>query len=535
MSTLEEENENVWGDNEFRWGRRGRIATKNPYIQYYESFTYDGVEYFLYDSVYFSSECQQGTHIGKIVKMYETPRLKKMVKVVWYFRPMEVQRWLRGVCYLHNELFLASGEGIGLSNFNPVETICGKCNVVCTSEDERNPKTSVEELKMANYVFYRTFDVEKCRLSDKFPYKIAGVEVSNFFNPKSARNPEVRGETNSFTKCERKNFSNIVLGLRASSFDTCHLKKRKLQDLEDYRKMAMEADEKKCIVPAVAVEKKCIEPTEADEKKCIEPTEADEKKCIEPVEADEKKCIEPAEAEEKKCIEPMEADEKKCIDPAEADEKKCIEPDSKSMMLKKRPKLDTSEWFKKLPLEDRIQQAHEAGSLILLENLCHSFTSSEVEGIVWDAFNIKVSAKMIQWRAFSSPHNGQALVIFNSKDEAEFAISELKTRCLIIGGVRLVVGSRPSLKEPGNSHPSKYFGHINIDSMNRKHSMDMKNAVSTSHHSQPNTIAFDMAMEWRAHQKKCELCWDALYKLHAEEIDNLKASLKGSAFLPKNN
>ncbi|KAI3775035.1 hypothetical protein L1987_49603 [Smallanthus sonchifolius] len=412
MSTLgEEENENVSGDIEFRWGRKGRVGAKNPNIQYYESFTYDGVEYFLYDSVYLWCGDQQVPYVAKIVEMYETPRLKKMMKVVWYFRPAE-------------------------------DTIYGKCNVVCTSKDERNPKASMEELKMSDYVFYRTFDVETYRLSEKFPDKIAGVEAGHYFNPKPKGKPEVAGKSNSPSKCETDNTSN------PASSDTYHSKKRKLQDFE-------------------------------------------------------------------------------------VDKKSSIEADSQSITVKKQPKLDTSEWLKKLPWEDRIQKAHQAGSLVLLENLYHSFTSSEVEDIVLDAFNIKVSAKMIPWSAYSSPHNGQALVIFNSKDEADFAISELKTRCLIIGGARLVVGSRPSLKEPGNHHPSTYYGHIAIDAVKRKQLMDMKNAVSTAHHAQPNTIAFDMAMEWRARQKKWELIWDALYKKQAEEIASLKARLKGPALLGK--
>ncbi|KAK9078281.1 hypothetical protein SSX86_002338 [Deinandra increscens subsp. villosa] len=459
MSTREEENENLSGNIEFKWGQKGRHGAKNPKFQYYESFTYDGVDYFLYDSVYVWCEGQRKPYIAKIVEIYETPRLKKMVKLVWYFRPAEIQNWLRGVHHLNNEIFLASGEGNGVSNFNPLETICGKCNVVCTSKDERNPQASMEELKMSHHVFYRTFDVEKCRLSENFLDKIAGVlvivisvsafAVGHFFNPKPKGGPEVAGKSNSSSKCETKSTSPTVLKSRASP-DTYHSKKRKPQDFE-------------------------------------------------------------------------------------VDKQKIIEADSKSIMIEKKPKLDKSEWFKELPWEDRMQKAHETGSLVLLENLYHSLTSSEVEDIVLKAFKKKVSAKMIQCNAFSSPYNGQALVIFNSKDEADFAISELETRCLIIRGLRLVVGSRPSLKEPGKYQPSKYFGHITTDAVKRKQLMDMENAVSTSHHAQPNTITFDMAMEWRARQKMWELCWDALYEQQAEEIANLIEPLKVLASPSKKN
>nr|GFB78405.1 protein anti-silencing 1 [Tanacetum cinerariifolium] len=41
----------------------------------------------------------------------------------------------------------------------PVESIAGPCNVVCVSKDCRNPQPSDEELKAADFVFYRTFSV----------------------------------------------------------------------------------------------------------------------------------------------------------------------------------------------------------------------------------------------------------------------------------------------------------------------------------------------------------------------------------------
>ncbi|XP_024980346.1 protein ANTI-SILENCING 1-like [Cynara cardunculus var. scolymus] len=474
MSHFTEGNTNVAEEIAFSWGRKERLGGKKLDRQYYGSFTYDGVEYFLYDSVYLWCEGQQEPHIGKLVEIYETHHLDKKVKVVWYFRPSEVQQWLRGTRALSNELFLGSGVGQGLFNINALETISGKCNVVCKSKDKRNPQASIEELKMSDFIFYRTFDVGNCILSERFPDKIAGVEVGHFFNqrkymetgtpPKPKGNSKVAGISNSSSQFEtyndsavakehfeRDNFTNKK-GFRypaatvsrpacssSSASDSYHLKKRKLQDLE-------------------------------------------------------------------------------------VDEGKIIEADSLSIKPKKRSKLDSSEWFKKQPWEERMKKAQETGSLVLLENLDPSLTSIEVEDIVLYAFNKKASAKMIQCNAFSSPHNGQALVIFKSKDEADFAISMLKTRCLMIGDVRSVVGSRPSLKNP--AHPSKYFGHITINNLKQMQQAGMRHAVSTSHYSQPNTIAFEMAMEWCALDMKFKLCWDALYQLQAKEIGNIKTHLK---------
>lgn len=61
------------------------------------------------------------------------------------------------------------------------EAIAGKCSVICTSADSRNPQPSVKELQMADYVFYRIFDVKSCTISDKFDDKVGGLEGKLFF------------------------------------------------------------------------------------------------------------------------------------------------------------------------------------------------------------------------------------------------------------------------------------------------------------------------------------------------------------------
>ncbi|PWA70028.1 hypothetical protein CTI12_AA291490 [Artemisia annua] len=472
MAPLDKSNPAVPGDIKFKWGQKGRRCGKDPRMHYYGSFTYDDVEYSLYDSVYMWSEDQPSPNIGKIVKIYETPLQKKMVKIVWYFRPAEVKTWLKGTHFLQNELFLASGEGRGLSNVNVLESISGKCNVVCTSKDERNPQATVEELEMSDYVFYRTFDVKECKLSKIFPDKIAGVEVGNYFNPKpmgSTKVTAVKDENSLSGELKVRTFWRFPAkdagrrpGSSSSASDSYPIKKRDVYPIK----------------------------------------------------------------------------KRKLRDVMAADERNHTEAQSKVEEHSKRPKVVPSEWFKKFPWEERItgsewfnqppwkermQKAKEIGSVVLLENLFPSFTSSEVEDIVLDAFNIKASAKMIQQTADSRPDNGQALVIFNSKEEADFALSELRTKCLMIGGQRPrpIFGSRPSLKEPDNNQP-KYFGHLAID---RRQWVNSKNVGSASHYAQPNTITFEMAMEWQALQKESELSWDALFEQHAKEMDDLKALL----------
>ncbi|KAI3445238.1 hypothetical protein Pfo_001903, partial [Paulownia fortunei] len=139
-------------DLQFCWGiRKGAMKL-------YESFTLDGIEYSLYDCV------------------YVTESHEKKVEVVWFFRPVEVAHWLGDIKPLQREIFLACGHGKGLSNVDPLEVISGKCNVVCSSKHKRNPQPTEEELRMADYVFYHTFDVGKYIISEKFPSSIGGIE-----------------------------------------------------------------------------------------------------------------------------------------------------------------------------------------------------------------------------------------------------------------------------------------------------------------------------------------------------------------------
>ncbi|KAJ8543754.1 hypothetical protein K7X08_025372 [Anisodus acutangulus] len=170
-STVLENDEEVG----FVWGRKRGIGGKRKEVQFYESFTYDGVEYALYDYVYMHKEGEL-PYIGMIIKMWENPDKSRKIKIHWFFRPSEILYHLKDVKVADNELFLASGEGTGLANVNPLEAIAGKCNVVCISEDNRNLQPSDEEVKMADYVFYRAFDVGNCTILDKMDDKVGGLD-----------------------------------------------------------------------------------------------------------------------------------------------------------------------------------------------------------------------------------------------------------------------------------------------------------------------------------------------------------------------
>lgn len=103
---------------EFKWGKKRGIGGKKRDVQFYESFTYDGVEYTLYDCVYLYKENEPEPYIGKLIKIWENADKSKKVKVLWFFRPCEILNFLGDDQPPENELFLASGEGVGLANVN---------------------------------------------------------------------------------------------------------------------------------------------------------------------------------------------------------------------------------------------------------------------------------------------------------------------------------------------------------------------------------------------------------------------------------
>jgi hypothetical protein len=104
----------------FKWGTKRGVGRLNKEIQFYESFTYDGVKYCLHDCVCFYREGDSGTNIGKLVQIFETAAHERMVRAVWFFCPKDIRNFLGDYKPNRNELFLASGKGKGLSNVNLV-------------------------------------------------------------------------------------------------------------------------------------------------------------------------------------------------------------------------------------------------------------------------------------------------------------------------------------------------------------------------------------------------------------------------------
>ncbi|KAI4337462.1 hypothetical protein L6164_015877 [Bauhinia variegata] len=715
---------------EFKWGKRKGIGGKKKDVQFYKSFTYDGVEYDLYDSVYLYNEGEPEPYIGKLIKIWENADKSKKVKVLWFFRPCEILNFLGTNETCDNELFLAAGAGTGLANVNPLEAICGKCNVICISKDSRNRPPSDEEVETAEFVFSRFFDVGHRRILDKIDYdEIAGTEVKFLFNKLDSEKPaevvklgldkkeinalesnEVVAPPSGQEKKEHvvekadDHFADVLAsenadlelslskqnsflgakptlgvgveevlesndglqnllggkteqqakvkrsGVSKPSFikekpsrgqldaSTTRLELRETTKSHegnissDQTKMSkvdskggkhhvgadhvgqlkVERDVKSTKKNGVAESKLskeaklgdssdisndkdnnngkkrriiCDNNEDDDDKnmKTLAPCIISSKdKCGMDVKSTmnkdgmmESKLSKKAKLgnshkistekdnnneksprlicdnnEDDKTLAPR-VNFKRGKDSCDVEQgpSKKLKHDKKPILadgkfskesptaspsaerkldcgvteVTRRHDVDRSKWFR-IPWEERMKNAHDQGRLVLFQNLSPSMTSKEVEDIVWHGFKESCTAKMMQATAFSSPHSGQAFVIFKTKAGAEMVIRKLDQGCLLLSNGRPLVAiiGHPCFPE---KRPI-FHGHLSIEQFRSQMQREMKDAVSTSHCSQSNNIEYDMAMEWCLLQERADLAWKRLYQRHGEELRKLKAKLK---------
>ncbi|CAJ2643323.1 unnamed protein product [Trifolium pratense] len=640
---------------EFKWGKKKGFGGRNKDVTFYESFTYDGVDYNLYDSVYLYKEGETEPFIGKLIKIWENGDKSKKVKVLWFFRPCEIVNFLEGYEVLQNELFLAAGEGLGLTNINPLEAIAGKCNVVCISKDDRNPHPSDKDLPNADFVWHCFFDVGQLKILDKIDDKIAGVEVKNIFNNLYSRklgglsklgldekevSVKVTTSNEAVTLSSEKNNQLLIEKLDGKRFETADSKPSLVErrtsslGLKDgsksngglvpisHDKTLPQAKEKAngvykaslakqksstndkivlkskidsetsgCDIVGISdrqINKRLGEGKTSEKEKYgvssakitnnvqnrsnydddddnvknvpskrlkidTVPTKLSSDKF--PDRQINKRMRESKAYEEEKHgvssskisnnvqnrrsygdVDAKEVPSKNLkIDtmPAKLSgdklrkESSTTSPnlehklDYRVMEVTQRPEVDRSKWFKPMPWEESMKDAYKQGRLVLLENLDPSLTSSEVQDIIWHGFKERCTAKMIQKTTYSSPHSGQAFVIFKRKEAAESVIRKLEEGCFLMSNGRPLVGSfgLPCFPEKKRT----FYGHYAIDQPRQR---EMKDAVSTSHCSQANNIEYDMAVEWCLLQERVDKTWRKLYQRQSEELSKLKAKLK---------
>ncbi|WCJ40634.1 nucleic acid binding [Euphorbia peplus] len=496
----------------FKWGIKRGVGQKKKENQFYGSFIYYDVEYFLNDYVSLYGTTDVETHIGKLVQMYETPEHGHIVKVIWLFRPVEIRNFLRGYEPRWNELFLACGEGQGVSNFNFVDSIIGKCNVVCTSPDRRNPQPSEEQLGMADYIFRNCFDVGQLRITRKFPDNIHGIKVELFFN--KCKDPKETAPTDADGHRERRKFDS----------------KRQMVQGAKSKKRVTFSGVQECISGGNAMLRPKVPIDTTESKKRV--TFSGVQECISggnamlrpkiPIDTTETDGSNVLPVKKRKLLLDEEDEEEAVL--SEGFGPQAAKGVSTASNIGTKTNYEKRRWFdqKQIPWLERLKRAEEAGTLVLLENLDPSLTSSEVEDLVRDAFNQIVEAKMIQRNTHSNPYYGKALVMFDSKVEAVSAISKLNRSCLVMEDGRPIVGRKGAVNDLGKV--VNYCGHLSMYKLKQRQTEEMRKAVSTSHFSQQNTLEFDMAIEWCTLQEQANMCWEKLFTKQAGEIEVVKRS-----------
>ncbi|CAN8299260.1 unnamed protein product [Cochlearia groenlandica] len=637
---------------EFKWGKKRGTGGKNKDIQFYESFTYEGEEYSLYDSVLVADASDPDSaepFIGMIIKIWErtnkNAKVPRQVKLLWFFKPSEISDYLEGVSdVLSNELFLASGEGLGLANVNQLEAIGGKCSVLCISQDKRNPQPTEEEINATDFVFRRAFDVGSHRVVDTIDDKIAGVDAKFIFNRAGCKRkatvvPKIEGNINGHPDSLKPNgllATGSVRKTEDNSTESSDIKEssygHKEENEKDHNKLATtktELSEEKCNKDS-GVQERTIEnehnsceasdsrgnhcdgkaqgsevrsqytkqksmPTEERDRISCEASGSREKLLTKQksmpaegryskdlngcddrpqkkqkldgyatvsegrdtnmstkISSDSKKDIESfkrprdkvAGDEFKKRDLGVSVSEGKDTDTAtekslfkkpssdgkllKRSDEKMFEDDYKRnyqvIEVSQRPETVKSKWFRPLPWEESMREAEKEDRLVLFQNLDPSYTSDEVQNIVYSALNEQCTARMIECTSITTSHTCQALVIFNSREAAERAVRRLDEGCLLLSNGWPLVAVFPEINPPGK--PSSFHGHIKLQKTQMRR--ETRDAVATSHCSQPNTLEFEMAMEWCLHRARFDQTMEAISKRQLEEKNQLRIN-----FTPK--
>ncbi|KAJ1284258.1 hypothetical protein BS78_03G191400 [Paspalum vaginatum] len=495
---------------QFSWGKRRARGGAKMDTQFYESFTLDNVKYSLFDSVYLFKHGDPEPYIGKILKIWEKDQVKK-VKILWFFLPDEIQKYLAEPV-MEKEIFLASGDGIGLADINPLEAIAGKCTVICISKDKRNRQPSPQEQALADYVFYKFFDVKNCTLSDQMPDKIADMEVPLLLNPKDEQvisNPSaVNGPLN----------PNVDKSLAAAGPSTCAAVKKEDGSLVSDVPLSQPAVEVYQNPPAaVTLSQSVIKEEDQKQVAAIPLSHSAVKEDEKPVAS-----IPPPQSADMENIPKHtkshnahsgERPPKKLKLSQEATVKD-MAPDVTSKRPLESKQADRRKWFK-FVWDDRLRDADKDGTLVYIQNLDIQFAAADIEELVCEALKLKCIAKPINHPTYDDPNNGKAYAIFRTENDADTAIAKINSG-LVVGG-RPLYCSKGLLQVPKSS--GTLVGHLSLYNIKigQKQREEQKKAVSTSHCSQPNTIEFDLALEWLLLREKQEKKFRLLHKRHKDE------------------
>ncbi|KAJ1688207.1 hypothetical protein LUZ63_019597 [Rhynchospora breviuscula] len=555
----------------FAWGDKGGLSKSND--QFYKNFQYDGTTYNLFDNVYLFKHGDPEPHLGKIVRIWEQADGKKKVNIVWFLHPLEIHKYLRSYRPSEKEVFLACGENYslrGLADINPLEAIAGKCRVICTLKDAKNPQPSQADVERADHVFCKLFDVGRRTLTGKLPATIGSLKTELFLNKKEDLTsvpvpPAISNDATENTPASSSS-SPIPVPLKPNlEISDPEAKGRRQEDknslkirIPSIRKEDGRSESARTLVGAHKEAKTPVGTSNED--KVTKRVRLSDIEAGVPRENQIKK----ARAEENELhslpsttppspsrkigangvLQPEKRSvvltgglksEKKIEDQTDVPRKRNADgnlkqPVSSTGQLKLQKEaedqvekvstraVDVSDrrkwfdysgknWVQKIQIED------QEGRLVLLQNFDTWLTASQIEDLIFRATSCPCTVRLVTNYMYGDPNYGMAYAFFRSKEAANQVVTKLTKAYLVLPSGRPLICSKGALDIPRQS--TSFVGHLAIEKLKKKMTGDeMKKAVSTAHCSQSNTIEFEMALEWIAAQDRFAIASKKLSKKH---------------------
>lgn len=550
-------------DDEFMWGEAKRTLDKER--KYYHSFFYENEEYRLFDNVLLHDEDGLDGHVGKIMKLWEEKSSRgKMMLIQWYLRPRELPSHLQGPALRANskELFLSCGKGKGVVNENKLDSIDRKCKVLCTSKDTRNKQPSEDNLRDADYFFYRIYNVDRMCLSnveavvDKLGCDVVFNKLE-WVSSECNKQLHKRDVSTSSIYNTRSGISKGTAGVKRSAENGQPESKRTARDskeeVENQEKVHLgqqfmpQVSGLKIPIVADKGRQKMTKfsgavPHDISKKARQSPTGTFQlsQDCVErgltvpnslgslseslKKAADIKEGVQGLNLATEKPL-TSQGTVSKHIPSASMDSKKIpansiVHPDK----LSPRTELQCGEVAPpKKSWDANLQQGLIHGKVLLLQNVDPSFTSADIRELISSVFKGCSDAQMLPPGCGPAAPYGEALVIFETDSAADFAFQELENKCLVLTGSRRpLIASKAKPAESGKV--ARFLGHFPLDNFKllKQGQNDItRNSVAVSHYSTPNTVEFEMAMEWQHYQEMAHRCWDLLYKVQNDEIGTM--------------
>ncbi|CAM6116994.1 unnamed protein product [Calypogeia fissa] len=478
----------------------------------YSSFKLDGTTYRLNDTVYLLAS-DGPPYIAKILTLYENLKTReKCMLVRWFCRPCELPLKAAGVNFKEDckEIFMMWGSGSKIV-INPACTV-GKCKVVCTAPLEWNvPRPSEELIAEADYFFSFAFDgsilqvISLDVLVRQFgEFYVTGVEVE------SDKGKEKSGGS---------------LRKAADMSDVIHEASRKIPRLDCSgpkseprlleRQKNVSPVHKYNVGPNAGVQSGTVFKNGGSPMKAVAMSALIEQaKLKKPLDFSVPK-FQPSSLDRPNVSESSRkilSERHKNVSPASTPPDPIFKPNTTSNVVvvemvengateKHVLPLPGAQNLFKMPWHKTLEIALDKGRALLLQNLDPWFSSSEIEGMLLELMEVACEARLLPPRDFSSYTSGEALVLFRNQSEAENAYAKFTENVLIWSeDQRPVVASLACKKR---YEINRFHGFLDLAKFNPSKEQGRRGV--TSQCAQPNTVGFEMGMQWRLLQERhCE-------------------------------